>query len=284
MFARFNSWSGCILLCHVVFTFKAKYLLVSGASRHYNSYLLKGITLRRQRFAKGLAWKCQEIASGFLGDFSGTQGLTQGSARDNEGMPSVCQGIDQAVARALWLSPSGCSVANMFFYGSVSHPSYFHPRHTIRFAQVLSACLTLCLRGLIVLGDCPRIGKGVLCDYLGMPWFAKGVLRACHGIAGELPRDCPAIALRLPRDCLQDLQRNCLWPVDCLLIALGCKGVAEGLPRDILGIVSRLPSENCQGIAKGCRGPIYEKTMASENVGFGFFCLLGLLGTNGSML
>ena len=89
---------------------------MSGASRHYNSYLLKGITLRRQRFAKGLAWKWQEIASGFLGDFSGTQGLTQGSARDNEGMPSVCQGIDQAVARALWLSPSGCSVANLFFF------------------------------------------------------------------------------------------------------------------------------------------------------------------------
>ena len=108
-------------------------------------------------------------------------------------------------------------------------------------------------------------------------------LRLCHGIADELPRDCPGIALRLPRDCFQDLQRNCLWPMDCLLIALGCKGVAEGLPRDILGIVSRLPSENCQGIAKGCRGPIYEKTMASENVGFGFFCLLGLLETNGSM-
>ena len=161
-----------------------------------------------------------------------------------------------------------------FFYGSVSHPSYFHPRHTIRFAQVLSASLTLCLRGLIVLGDCPRIGKGVLCDYLGVPSVCQGIAqalaRACHGIAEELPRDCPGIALRLPRDGFQDLQRNCLWPMDCLLIALGCKGVAEGLPRDILGIVSRLPSENCQGIAKGCRGPIYEKTMASENVGFGF--------------
>ena len=101
-----------ILLCHVVFTFKAKYLLVSGASRHYDSYLLKGITLRRQRFAKGLAWKCQEIAFGFLGD-AGDQGLTQGFARDNEGMPSVCQGIDKAVAKGLmveseWVSCRKC--------------------------------------------------------------------------------------------------------------------------------------------------------------------------------
>ena len=114
--------------------------------------------------------------------------------------------------------------------------------------------------------------------------IAQALARVCHGIAEELPRDCPAIALRLPTDCLQDLQKNCLWPRDCLLIALGCKGVAEGLPRDILGIVSRLPSENCQGIANGRSGPIHEKTMASENVGFGFFCLLGLLETNGSML
>ncbi len=85
---------------------------MSGASRHYDSYLLKGITLRRQRFAKGLAWKCQEIAFGFLGD-AGDQGLTQGFARDNERMPSVCQGIDKAVAKGLmveseWVSCRKC--------------------------------------------------------------------------------------------------------------------------------------------------------------------------------
>ena len=155
----------------------------------------------------------------------------------------------------------------MFFFGLISHPSHF-----IRDIQ-FDLHIFFCVFDFML----TRFNSA-----WGLPKDWQGsALRLCHGIADELPRDCPGIALRLPRDCFQDLQRNCLWPMDCLLIALGCKGVAEGLA---IRIVSRLPSENCQGIAKGCRGPIYEKTMASENVGFGFFCLLGLLETNGSML
>ena len=157
---------------------------MSGASRHYDSYLLKGITLRRQRFAKGLAWKCQEIAFGLLGDFSGTQGLTQGLARDNEGMPSVCQGIDQAVARALWLSPSGCSVANMFFLW-FSFASFILSSATYNSICTSSFCVfDFMLTRFNSAWGLPKDWQG---SALRLPRDAFGLPRDCSGIGKGLP-------------------------------------------------------------------------------------------------
>ena len=37
-----------------------------------------------------------------------------------------------------------------FCYDKISFQSYFHPRHVFRFARIVDGCLTLCLRGLMV--------------------------------------------------------------------------------------------------------------------------------------
>ena len=109
-------------------------------------------------------------------------------------MPWVCRGIAQALARALWLSPCGCSVARVFFYDFISHPS-FHSRHVIRFVEVPYAHLTLCLHGLIVFGDWQgsalRLPGGRL-------RLAKALL--CQGLAMELPRNCREISEQAPCD------------------------------------------------------------------------------------
>ena len=154
-------------------------------------------------------------------------------------MPWVCRGIAQALARALWLSPCGCSVARVFFYfyDLISHPS-------IPFATYNSIC-----RGSICAFDFmfTRFNRvrGLARERFAITWgtpsACQGIAlsRACHGIAKELPRDFRASALRFPRDCLY-----CLRPMDCLWIALGSKGVALGLCRDIL----RAFSIDCQGV------------------------------------
>ena len=146
-------------------------------------------------------------------------------------MPWVCRGIAQALARALWLSPCGCSVARVFFYfyDLISHPS-------IPFATYNSIC-----RGSICAFDFmfTRFNRvrGLARERFAITWgtpsACQGIAlsRACHGIAKELPRDFRASALRFPRDCLY-----CLRPMDCLWIALGSKGVALGCAGISLGL------------------------------------------------
>ena len=154
-------------------------------------------------------------------------------------MPSVCRGIDQALAKALWLSPCGCSVARVFFLFLWLDFASF-----ISFATYNSIC-----RGSLCAFDFmfTRFNRvrGLARERFAITWrtpsACQGIAlsRACHGIAKELPRDFRASALRFPRDCLY-----CLRPMDCLWIALGSKGVALGLCRDILGAFSI----DCQGV------------------------------------
>ena len=208
---------------------------------------LRVITFRiRQGFAKGLAWKCQEVAFGLLGGFLGTQGLAQRLAKEffviNEGMASasVCQGIAQAVARALWLSPSGCSVANLFFLW-FSFASFILSSATYNSICTSSFCVfDFMLTRFNSAWGLPKDWQG---SALRLPRDAFGLPRDCSGIGKGLPWDCRGITERLPSNCLaitdalppglakELLMANGL-PVDCLGMQ-GCRlGVAQGYPWD----------------------------------------------------
>ena len=147
-------------------------------------------------------------------------------------MPWVCRGIAQALARALWLSPCGCSVARVFFYfyDLISHPS-FHSRHIIRFVEVLYAHLTLCLHGLIVFGDWQgsalRLPGGRL-------RLAKALL--CQGLAMELPRNYREISEQAPCDSRGIASRTCQGIAYGRWIACGLPWEARVLPWDCAGI------------------------------------------------
>ena len=77
MFARLN---GCtILLCHVVSTFKAEYMLVSGGFASLRFVFAQRDCLAAPMVCQGFGVEvqtdCQEIAFGLLGDCPGTREL-----------------------------------------------------------------------------------------------------------------------------------------------------------------------------------------------------------------
>ena len=84
MFARLNGCS--ILLCHVVFPFRAESMLVSGGFASLRFVFAQRDCLAAPMVCQGVGLEvqtyCQEIAFGLLGDCSGTQRLAQGLARD----------------------------------------------------------------------------------------------------------------------------------------------------------------------------------------------------------
>ena len=148
-------------------------------------------------------------------------------------MPSVCRGTAQALAGVSWLSPCGCSVANVFFYDLISHPS-FHSRHIIRFVEVLYAHLTLCLHCLIVFGDWQGSALRLLGGRLRL---AKALL--CQGLAMELPRNYREISEQAPCDSRGIASRTCQG------IAYG-RWIACGLPWE-----ARVSPWDCAGISLG---------------------------------